>query len=69
MYPSHYAPLLPLPYTSLHFTSLVDDFQYTLFFLIFFKLMSSITFLTLFFKVFGLQGRVPNTSAGNWFQS
>jgi len=30
---------------------------------------STIAFLTLFFKVFNLQGRVPNTSAGSWFQS
>jgi hypothetical protein len=27
------------------------------------------TFLSLFLKVFGLQGRLSNTSAGNWFQS
>jgi len=30
---------------------------------------SVITFLNLFLKVDGLQGRVSNTSAGNWFQS
>jgi len=26
------------------------------------------TYTTLFLKVIGLQGRIPNTSAGNWFQ-
>jgi len=25
-------------------------------------------FLTLFLKIIGLQGKVPNMSAGNWFQ-
>jgi len=42
---------------------------FVLFLFLFFQLTSLITFLTLFFGVFGLQGRVPNTSAGNWFQS
>ena len=47
-------------------------FQHTLFFLLllfFFQFTPLITFLTLLFWVFGLQGRVPNTFAGNWFQS
>jgi hypothetical protein len=30
---------------------------------------SLITFLTLFLKILGLQGKVPTASAGSWFQS
>jgi len=51
-----------LNHPSLHFTSfpyIFNDFPQT----------SIIAFLTLFFKVFNLQGSVPNTSAGSWFQS
>jgi len=33
-----------------------------------FNSTSIIAFLTLFLNVIGLQGRVPNTCAGNWFQ-
>ena len=52
-------------YTSPHFTSLhwfsphFYSFHFTPFI---------IAFLTLFLKILGLQGKVPNVSAGSWFQ-
>ena len=53
-----------LHFTSLPFTTLFNDFPHT-----FFQITSISAFLALFFKVFNLQGRVRNTSAGSWFQS
>ena len=93
IYPSHYTPLSPLPYatlhctalhfslhftfhfTSLHFYTPLDDFHFTSFHYTF-QCFSAKFFLTHlnnrfpcpFFKVFNLQGRVPNTSADSWFQ-
>jgi len=71
-------------FPTLHFATLfytLDDFYFTslhflsLHFLIISRtLYFSLTHLNnrfpspFFFKVFGLQGRVPNTSAGSWFQ-
>jgi hypothetical protein len=46
-------------FTSLPLTTLLNGFQHTFFFL---QLISIIAFLTLFFRVSDLQGRVPNTS-------
>jgi len=51
-------------YTSLHLTSLLDDFRHTSFLFTPFV----IAFLTLFLKILGLQGKVPNASTGSWFQ-
>jgi hypothetical protein len=51
--------------TSLHFTSLhclFDDPPPRIF-------AGCISFLTRFLKLLGLQGRVPKTCAGSWFQS
>jgi uncharacterized membrane protein len=54
----------PLHLTSLHFTSLhFTPHFYSLHFTSFI-----ITFLTLFLQILGLQGKVPNTSAGSWFK-
>ena len=60
-----FTSLLTFRFTMLCFSSLFDDFQHSL---TSFQFNSIITFLTLFLKVIGLQGRVPNTSAGVWFQ-
>jgi hypothetical protein len=63
-----------LHFTSPHFTSLHFDtlhFTFTRFsphvyYLHFTPFI--IAFLTIFLKVLGLHGKVPNTSAGSWFQ-
>jgi hypothetical protein len=78
---SHKDSFLPpsLHFTSLHFASLLDDFSlhFTSFLCTFRRfathfillyLTSIITLLTLFLKIFGLQRRVPNTSADNQFR-
>ena len=54
--------LTSLHFTSLHFSARLDDFHLTS------VLFISPRFLTLFLEVFGLQGKVPNASAGSWFQ-
>jgi hypothetical protein len=76
MNPSPYAPIYPpslhypsrhypsLHYTSLHFTTLLILTHSH-----FLQFTTLITFLTLFIKAFGLQGRVSKISAGNRFQS
>jgi hypothetical protein len=57
--------LTSLHSTSLHFTALLDIFA-TILFLSFHPVI--IAFLTLFLKILGLRGKVPNASAGSWFQ-
>jgi len=52
----------------LHFTSLHYTFRWFPTHFIFLHLTSIIIFLTLFLKIIGLLGGVPNTSASNWFQ-
>ena len=52
-------------FTGHRFFTIFDDFPHTL---LPFKFCSIITFLNLFLKVICLQGRIPNTSARNWFQ-
>ena len=57
-------PTTPFHLTLLHFTSL--HFIALLF--LSFHPVYIITFLILCLKFLGLQGKVPNTSAGSWFQ-
>jgi len=64
-YPSRYAPIYPLHWTTLHLISL--HFNIILTHSFFLQLTILITFLTLFLKAFGLQGRVSKISAGNQF--
>jgi len=54
-------------YTSSHFTSLHFRW-FSPHFYSFHLTPFIIAFLTLFLKVLGLQGKVPNASAGSWFQ-
>ena len=62
-------PTAPFHITTLHLTSLHCLFRwfsphfYSSHFILFI-----IAFLTLFLKILGLQWKVPNTSAGSWFQ-
>jgi len=62
------SPFTTLHYTSPHFTSLHYTF-YIIFNTHFLQFTTLITSLALFLKAFGLQGRVPKFSVGNWFQS
>ena len=55
--------------TTLHLTSLHSTFKwFSPHFYSFRFIPLIIAFLTLFLKISGLQGKVPNASAGSWFQ-
>jgi hypothetical protein len=54
-----------LHFILLHFTALLDDFCQSC---AFHFTPFIIAFLILFLKILGLQGKVPNTSTGSWFQ-
>jgi len=65
-FPTRPFHLTSLHFTSFHSTALLDDilphfyfFRFTLFI---------IGFPDLFLKILGIQGEVPNASAGSWFQ-
>jgi len=63
-----YCPISP-HITTLHLTSLHCTFRlFSPPFYSFHFTPFIIAFLTLFLKILGLQGRVPNASAGSWFQ-
>jgi len=53
--------------TSLHFASLHCTFRRFLPHFYSFLFILCIAFLTLFLKILGLQGKVPDASAGSWF--
>ena len=62
-------PTAPFHLTSLHFTSLHCAFRwFSPHFCCFHFTPFTIAFLTLCLKILGLQGKVPNVSAGSWFQ-
>ena len=61
-------PTAPFHLTSQHFTSLHFTFRWFSPPYSFNFTPCIIAFLTLFLKILGLQGKVPNASAGSWFQ-
>ena len=61
-------PTAPFHLTSQHFTSLHLTFRWFSPHYSFHFTPCIIAFLTLFLKILGLQGKVPNASAGSWFQ-
>jgi len=60
-------PNAPFHLTSLHFTSLHFRRFSPLFYSFHFTLFI-IAFLTLFLNILSLRGKIPNASAGSWFQ-
>jgi len=58
-------PSLHFTASHLNFTALLDDICHTS---VRFTSPIYFAFLTFFLRIIGLQGKVPNASAGSWFQ-